>query len=272
MAKKHKSAVFWRRKKPSTKHDIRLLRPSHLKKGKRFETWKDAHGESERSEALLGSTLEAKILANCRSGTSCDNTFCPICARRFRRRFIGELLRITENETRPVHVLTILLEAADRKAISDLDFRRHSHNLRKRLERSGLKDVLVIGGVEIVYRAKVRKWVLHINLVIIGGKSAAIRKFEKTYDSSDIERPVLTVKLKDLPEQLSYVLKFTTYHRPFAQRGGTKSRALPLNKSEHTALVQWMGQRKFTDFLFLYNARRKGSLITVSGRHRKVRS
>lgn len=268
MAKKLTGTVFWRRKKPSTKHDIRLLRPLQLKTGKRFETWKDTHKESVRSEALLGSTPEAKILAKCRMGSSCENTFCPVCARRFRRWFIGELLRIAENETRHVRVLTILLEAADRKAISDLDFRSHSHILRKRLERAGLGEALVIGGVEIVYRANVRKWVLHINLVIIGGKSTAIRKFEKTYDSSDIERPVLTVKLNDLPEQLSYVLKFTTYHRPFAQRGGVKSRALPLNKSEHTALVQWMGQRKFTDFLFLYNARREGSMITVAGRHR----
>jgi hypothetical protein len=231
MSNRRKRKVFWRRKNPSTKHDIALLRPRYLAKGKRFETWQDAHRESERSEALLGSTMEAEILANCRSGTSCDNTFCPICARQFRRWFIGELLRITETEIHPVHVLTVLLEAADRKAIFDLDFRRHGHNLRKRLERAGLGDAMVIGGVEIVYRAREHKWILHINLVIFGGKKAAIKKFERTFEGSHIERPVLTVKLKDLPEQLSYVLKFATYHRPYAQRSPSKSRAVPLNKA-----------------------------------------
>jgi hypothetical protein len=264
MSTKRKRTVFWRRKTPSKKHDITLLMPRSLPKGKRFETPKDVHEESERSEALLGTAEEVEILASCRIGPACNNTFCPICARRFRRWFIGELLRIVENETRPVRVLTVLLEAADRKSISDLDFRRHGNALRKRLERAGLKNAVVIGGVEMVYRAKDYKWILHINLVVIGGRRASIKKLEKTFSRSDIERPVLTVKLKDLPEQLSYLLKFVTYHRPFAQRGPAKSRALPLNRPEHRELVEWMHRYQFTDFLFLYNARREGSVITVA--------
>ena len=74
----------------------------------------------------------------------------------------------------------------------------------------------------------------------------------------------MTVALWDLPEQLSYVLKFGTYHRPHKQRGSAKSRAVPLNKSEHLALVQWMHQREFKDFLFFYNAGRRGPKIVPS--------
>ena len=80
---------FWRRKQPLAKYDIALLRPETLANGERFETPKDVNKESERSEALLGSTVEAIILAGCRSGPACNNTFCPICARRFRKWFIG---------------------------------------------------------------------------------------------------------------------------------------------------------------------------------------
>jgi hypothetical protein len=264
MSNKRKMPKFWCRKKPNKKHNIALLMPSYLPKGKRFETPEDVYAESERSEALLGTTEEATILAGCRSGPACNNTFCPICARRFRKWFIGELLRIVENETRPVRVLTVLLEAADRKDISNLDFRHHGHALRKRLQRAGLGGAVAIGGVEMAYRAKDKKWVLHINLVIIGGRKASMKKFQESFARSEIDRPVVTVGLKNRAEQLSYVLKFTTYHRPFTQRGPAKSPARPLNGPDHRALVQWMHRYQFTDFLFLYNARRKASVITVA--------
>ena len=54
-------------------------------------------------------------------------------------------------------------------------------------------------------------------------------KFQTSYDDSAIERPVLKVPVKDRPEQLSYVLQFTTYHRPYKQTGPGKSQAMPLN-------------------------------------------
>jgi hypothetical protein len=263
MSNKRKMLKFWRRKKPNRKHDITLLMPGHLPKGKRFETRQDTYEERERSEALLGSTVEATILANCRNGPACNNTFCPICARRFRRWFIGELLRITETETRRIRVLTVLLEAADRKAISDLNFRRHGHILWKRLQRAGLGGAVAIWGVEMAYRAREKKWILHVNLVIIGGRKASIKEFQESFARSDMDRPVVTVGLNNRAEQLSYVLKFTTYHRPFTQRGPARSRAVPLNGPDHRALVEWMHQYQFTDFLFLYKARRKGSVISV---------
>jgi hypothetical protein len=120
---------------------------------------------------------------------------------------------------------------------------------------------VVIGGVEVAYRAIDKKWILHINLIIIGGRKAYIKKFQASFARSDIDRPVVTVGLNNRAEQLSYVLKFTTYHRPFTQRGPAKSPARPLNGPDHRALVHWMHQREFTDFLFLYHARRKGSVI-----------
>ena len=268
MSNKHKGAAFWRRRKATPEHDITLLMPRTRKKGKRFETLRDARQESERSQALLRKGEAAQLLAGCRDGWRCERPFCPICARQFRRWFIGELIRVTENQTEPIYVLTVLLTAANRAEISELDFRRYSHMLRKRLQRAGLEKATVIGGVENAYRARDRKWILHVNLAIFGAQEKAIARFADTFKKDDIERPVVAVPLVDLPEQLSYLLKFVTYHRPYAQRGPTKSRAVPLNGSDHRALVQWMGQRKFTDFLFLYNARREGSMITVPERHR----
>ena len=94
--------------------------------------------------------------------------------------------------------------------------------LRKRLERAGLDEAIVIGGFEICYRARNHRWVLHVNFAIIGGTDRAVGKFKDSFLSSDLDRPVMTARLRDLPEQLSYLLKFVTYHRPHKQRGSTK--------------------------------------------------
>src|SRR4029077_7851143 len=97
--------------------------------------------------------------------------------------------------------------------------------LRQRLVHAGLTDAVVIGGFENVYRTREKKWVLHVNLIIIDAQKAAIDKFQESFAKSDIKRPVTKAPLKDRAKQLSYVLKFTTYHRPYEQRSGEKGPA-----------------------------------------------
>src|SRR5438876_1129920 len=102
MGQERKKPLFWRRNKPNPKYDIAVLRPANMPKGQRFETLADARKESERSERLLlsfarGNKVIGEYLQECRDGYyECNKPFCPICARQFRRWFIGELLRITK--------------------------------------------------------------------------------------------------------------------------------------------------------------------------------
>ena len=242
---------------------IARLRPSSKPKGQRFETSADAREESERSEELLrsfsgGNKELAEFLQECRAGYyECNKPFCPICARQFRRWFVGELLRITKGDE-PVHVYTVLLKEAPKDKVDTLDPAPFRHGLRKRLQRSGLGKVPVIGGFEIAYKAQKKAWALHANLVMFGGDKSARKNFKLTFAGDEIDRPVLRAKLKDRAEQLSYVLKFGTYHRPHEQHGSLKSQAKPLNPSEHAALLKWMSQFEFKDFLLLINARRQG--------------
>jgi hypothetical protein len=161
---------------------------------------------------------------------------------------------------------TVLLEAAASDKIDALDPGRHRSRLRRRLQNAGLGDLPVVGGFEMIYRAREKQWILHINLVIVGATEQALAKFKKSFDESTIERPVLEVPVKDRAEQLSYVLKFTTYHRPYKQTGPSKSQAMSLNAPEHYALVKWMSQLEFHELMFLFNARRLGSTIELHGR------
>jgi hypothetical protein len=122
MAKPRRQPLFWRRGKPGHKYDIALLRPADRPRGERFETSQDAREESERSEKLLrsfsgGSKTIAEFLQECRAGYyECNKPFCPICARVFRRWFIGELLRVTEGQ-KEVHIYTLLLKEAPKDNI-----------------------------------------------------------------------------------------------------------------------------------------------------------
>jgi hypothetical protein len=262
MGQDRKKPPFWRRNSLNPKYDISLLRPANLPKGQRFETVADAREESERSEKLLlsfsgGNKVIGEYLQECRDGYyECNKPFCPICARQFRRWFIGELLRVTNGRDQ-VHIYTVLLKEAATHKINELDAAPFRAFIRKRLERSGLGTVPVIGGIEIVYKAARQVWVLHTNLVMIGGDNSRRAKFKEMFQTDEIDRPLLRTALKDQAEQLSYVLKFTTYHRP-QQQGSARAPAKPLNPRDHAALLKWMSQFEFQDFLLLINARRQG--------------
>jgi len=268
MAAPRRKRPYWRRSLPRKKYDIKKLRPKTLPRRERFETLQDAKNESLRSQSVLdgrraGGDL-GDYLEDCRHGHyQCERSYCPICARVFRRYFIGELLRHNAKFEGEIAVVVVLLETAAKGKLSDLDIESHRHALRKRLDRAGLEGVPVIGGFETAYRATQKDWVLHANLVVFGAPKRALDDLEAGTKAQDAFRPVKRTQLENPAKQLSYVLKFTTYHRPWQQTGPRKPRAVPLNPTEHCELVRWMNQYGFSDYLFLYNARRHGSTITL---------
>jgi hypothetical protein len=100
-------------------------------------------------------------------------------------------------------------------------------------------------GFEIVYKAKRRTWVLHANLVVIGGKETARAKFEQAFQADGFERAHVKAA--------------------FEQQGSARAPAKPLNPRDHAALLKWMWKFEFEDFLLLINARRqRGNKIVLS--------
>lgn len=269
MNPRHKP-LFWRRNAPIAIYNIAKLRPKTLPRRERFETIPDARIESVRSQEFLktrGSKNYATYLQDCRDGHyQCNQTYCPQCARTFRRYFTGQLLRLRAQFEGKIRIMVVLLKAAPASKLDTLEIEQHRHSLRKKLLRAGLAAVPTIGGFEMVYRAREKRWVLHANLVLFGGKKSAIDKFKRSFSENESKRPTECVALKDDAEQLSYVLKFTTYHRPFKQHGPRKPRAVPLNPVLHLELIRWMSQHTFADHLFLFNARRRGASIEFSSK------
>jgi hypothetical protein len=271
MTESRRKLPYWRRTVPTAQFDIAKLRPKTLPRGDRFETRDDSRKESARSQALVESHQRGKAygayLQECRDGHyQCEQTYCAQCARAFRRFFTGELLKLNSEFEGKVRILVILLEMAPRGKLQNLQIARYRHSLRKRLDRAGLANVPIVGGFEVAYRARSKQWVLHINLMMFGGDEKAIAKFEGGFRDDGLYRPVQRTTVDNPAEQLSYVLKFTTYHRPYQQRGSKKSKAVPLNPSEHLELTRWMARHEFSDHLFLFNARRRGVSIELSSK------
>ncbi len=124
---------FWRRGNPARQYDIKLLRPENRPRGQRFETLQDAGAESERaanSGSDHGNRELVEFLQECREGYyQCNRPFCSLCARAFRRWFVGELLRVTKGKD-VVRIYTVLLKEAPHDKIDALDPAQFRHQLR----------------------------------------------------------------------------------------------------------------------------------------------
>jgi hypothetical protein len=68
-------------------------------------------------------------------------------------------------------------------------------------------------------------------------------------------------KLADPVEQVSYLQKFSTFHRPGKQTSKRRPRAYPLPEGPRLELLRWMADYRFDDFRFLFGARRRRGRI-----------
>jgi hypothetical protein len=140
-------------------------------------------------------------------------------------------------------------------SLADADVRRTREILRKRLDRAGFSGAIVAGGIEVAWQEKHRRWLLHAQVLAIGVAAHAWTRLEAGLEDSGTWRPVHVVPLRDPDEQLSYCVKFVTYHQP--------GRRLVPPPDRLVELAAWQSRYRFEDFLFAYGARRRGGQLVV---------
>jgi hypothetical protein len=101
-----------------------------------------------------------------------------------------------------------------------------------------------------------QRWLLHAQVLAIRVAAHAWKQLEAALEDSGTDDPVRVKLLRDFDEQLSYCIKFVTYHRP-----GRDYRPLPRDRL--VELAAWLAQYRFEDFLFAYGARRRGGQLVV---------
>jgi hypothetical protein len=197
-----------------------------------------------------------ETISRCTVDEPCAQILCSHCARRYRLWLGSELIHLAANGP-PAFVATILLEAAQGPALSNVDPRLLHGRVRKQLTRAGIEAA--IGGTEASYRAKENRWIVHLHLLVFGTLKNTAVTLREIFAGSGLGRPVVCQSLKNRAAQISYLQKFQTCHRPGEAGFSGRGRAYPMKTQQINQLAQWTERRRFEDFLFVLGLRRRGS-------------
>ena len=98
-------------------------------------------------------------------------------------------------------------------------------------------------------------------LLVVDADDDAISRLKKMSSPDHGRNGVVAEELVDPVDQLSYLQKFGTFHRPGKQTSKRRPRAYPLPPGPLLELLRWMSKYRFDDFRFLFGARRRGTRI-----------
>lgn len=240
--------------------DIARMRPEELPRGERFETVADARArrdaEIERFEQIAELTEMADRLFSCSAESPCAEVSCPICARLFRRWLISQALH--HQQDLDLIVLTIALELVSSKKLRKLDLRVLKRRTSQRIRRAAPSARFALGGIEADYRQGDDTFLVHAHLLIPQLPFDEVNALRSAFADIDLARPIKVQPLRDPAAQISYTLKFTTFHRPGSQKGSRRPTAIPLPDQALKRLTLWRARHGFLDFVFLMGLRRRG--------------
>jgi hypothetical protein len=225
-------------------------------------------GMETRSEAERWNELRLEVLLPDlpdigRALLKCDGAdhpcwlpICAVCARAYRQGPVAQLHVLANAYQGPHEIATIYLSLIRPGCLADVDVTHAREMFRKRLDRAGFKGAIVVGGIEVAWQAKWQRWLLHAHALAIGVDANAWERLEAALEDSGTADPVRPVALCNPDEQLSYCIKFVTYHQPGRRR-------VPLPQDRVVELAEWWSRHRFEDYLFAYGARRRGGRIVV---------
>jgi len=186
----------------------------------------------------------------------CSLPICAVCARDYRPGLIAQLHALANAYAGPHQVATIYLGLYRPGSLAAADVPRAREMLRKRLDRAGFKGAILVGGIEVAWQDGWQRWLLHAQVLAIGVDAEDWDRLEAALEDSGTADPVMPKPLRNPDEQLSYCIKFVTYHQPGRRR-------VPLPPDRLVELAAWSSLYRFEDFLFAYGARRRGGRLVV---------
>ena len=251
--------------------DIARLRPAGLPRDQRFETEADARArrdtELERFEGITGLAEAADRLFQCEDESFCAEAYCAICGRRFRRWFTGQALG--HQSHLDLEFITVALELVPTQMLTDCDVKVVKTRVAQRFRRAAPSAKFVLGGIEAEYRQSDDAFLVHAHLLVSRLPDDELAALRSAFADIDITRTVKTQALCDPATQISYLLKFTTYHRPGPQNGSRRPRAFPLPDRALKELTLWRARHDFLDFVFMIGLRRRGGDLVRSDKRKR---
>jgi hypothetical protein len=249
--------------------DIARLRPSDLPRGQRFETEPDARArrdaDRERFEGIAGLAEVADLLWSCSGDSPCAEVCCAVCGRQFRRWLTGQALR--HQSGLDLQVVTVALESVATKKLAKYDLLVVKHRIAQRFRRAAPSAKFVLGGIEAEYRQGDDTFLVHAHLMVSRLPRDELKALRSAFADIGVTRAIKVQALRDPAAQISYALKFPTFHRPGSQSGSRRSKAIPLPDPALKALTLWRARHGFLDFVLMMGLRRSGGdLVRIDNR------
>ncbi|MBP2292236.1 hypothetical protein [Azospirillum rugosum] len=265
---------------PPVQHDVAWL-TKHWKPKERFETADQVRERRDKLVRLLengenAARRVAKRLKRCKPQRRCGSGACPICGRRFRRWWVGEVLKllsfteITDGDNDAV-VLSVTLVNRDHRRqagqLHTLDLRKLIDQYRTQIKRAGLNVRFMVGAVDISFNIDGLKrwephWSPHLYLLVNGATSKAIREALERHLIADdaVPRPIRMRTVKNGVKAASYAWKSAFFQRNsfLDGLGRPNTWPYPMKPTQVRELMIYLDRYQPTDRLFLRNVRRHG--------------
>jgi hypothetical protein len=242
-----------------------------------FETFEDAltWRKTHRKQLVSGTRPQRQVarqLNSCRKRTRCGTEACRVCLREFRKEWAGELTKIFLD--RPAWTrCSVIMEGllVPYGCLHTFDLRAVVKRIQKRIERSGISDRIVIGGLDVSLNLNDNNllgWQFHLYLLIEGESDKELRKAVKAaftpepsaakpYEFRQVENPL---------EAITYAYK-SLFHRRSSyadEDGHQQTRNLPLKNSDQRELLQFLAQHKVGSRAILRGVRRNGKSFALT--------
>jgi hypothetical protein len=233
----------------------------------RFETEQDAIKFNIARCKILEKRLPkiAQVIDSCSKHDRCKLPICAVCALEYRRPVVEQIVSLAQSYKGLHQTVTINLDTIEPGELANADLKKMREALKKRVDRAGFKDAMLIGCIEAGWKASKKHWVLHAHLLAVGADEDMWERLRQASRHNPKAVVVKPLNDRDLEKQISYIVKFVTYHRP-GERGASNARAYPLPPDRLVEWASWIERSKFKDFLFLYGVRRRGEAIVPVAR------
>jgi len=248
-----------------------------------FETQAQAMDRrAYRIHVLLGGNrrqqLLAKKLQRCRKGNRCNSGACNVCERLFRLGLLRQLQPISDSRphwTRASVVPADLLFAEGE--LAEVDLNAIKRKISKRLERSSLKDRIVVAGIDISLNTEDNLtigWQLHLYMIIEGERTLQLEEAVKaTFPPEKTAKvPFHFKQLTGKVGAITYLYKSMFWRRSrytiYERWPITRTRNLPIKRPELRELLEFLGRYPIGARLILRGLRRDGRHLIVTRRRK----